>query len=139
MGNILDPDCPSRVILDRIGDKWTVLVVQSLSAGHSALLAVARPASAGWRPKVLTQTLRSLERDGLVDPQGLRRRCRRRSNTALTPLGRSLLGPLRALNEWAEGHIEAVLRRRRADGRTPSRPCENRAGPHARSPDESRQ
>ncbi len=113
-GNTFDPDCPSRVILDRIGDKWTVLVVQALSAG-TLRFSQLRTQVGGVAPKVLTQTLRSLERDGLITRK-VYAQVPPKVEYRLTPLGRSLLGPLRALNDWAEGHISAVLAaRERAD------------------------
>jgi DNA-binding HxlR family transcriptional regulator len=113
-GDTFDPDCPSRVILDRIGDKWTVLVVQSLSDGVLRFSEL-RDRVGGVAPKVLTQTLRSLERDGLVTRK-VYAQVPPKVEYRLTPLGRSLLGPIGALRDWAEGHVGAVLAaRERAD------------------------
>jgi DNA-binding HxlR family transcriptional regulator len=100
-------DCPSRRLLDRIGDRWTVLVVGSLDAGPRRFSAIAAEVG-GISQKMLTQTLRSLERDGFV------------TRTAypvvpphveyeLTELGRSLQGPLRDLEGWAVEHMDAVV------------------------------
>src|SRR5882724_7194066 len=64
-GDLFDPDCPARLVLDRIGDKWTALVVLLLSDGplrFSQLRGHLGPVA----PKVLTQTLRRMERDGLI-------------------------------------------------------------------------
>ena len=64
-GNVLDPDCPSRLVLDRIAEKWTGLVV--LALGRATLrFGELRERIGGVAPKVLTQTLRALERDGLL-------------------------------------------------------------------------
>src|SRR5437764_12150822 len=64
-GDLFDPDCPTRLVLDRIGDKWTVLVVLLLSDGPMRFSRL-RGGLGRVAPKVLTQTLRRLERDGLV-------------------------------------------------------------------------
>ena len=58
-------DCPSRMLLDRIGDRWTVLVVGVLSDGPHRFSELGRRV-VGISQKMLTQTLRSLERDGLI-------------------------------------------------------------------------
>ena len=64
-GDVFDPDCPTRLVLDRIGDKWTVLVVAALSTGTLRFTELhARVGSIA--PKVLTPTLRALERDGVL-------------------------------------------------------------------------
>src|SRR5207253_5254159 len=63
--SVLDPRCPSRLVLDRIADKWTALVIQILAGGTMRYAALQREIG-GISQKMLTQTLRSLERDGLV-------------------------------------------------------------------------
>ena len=65
----MSADCPSRVVLQRIGDKWTPLIVHALKDGPRRFSAV-RAAVEGVTPKVLTQSLRSLERAGLVARAG---------------------------------------------------------------------
>ncbi|GAA4787174.1 helix-turn-helix domain-containing protein [Actinomycetospora chlora] len=118
-GNVYRADCPSRQVLDRIGDRWSVLVVGTLGEGtlrHGAIAA----RIGGITPKMLTQTLRGLERDGLVS-RTVHAEVPPRVEYALTDLGRSLLGLARALDDWAETHIEQVDAARRAyDARTPS-------------------
>jgi DNA-binding HxlR family transcriptional regulator len=105
-------DCPSRQVLDRIGDRWSVLVVRVLADGtlrHGAIAA----RIGGITPKMLTQTLRGLERDGLVT-RTVYAEIPPRVEYALTDLGRSLLGLARALEEWAETHIDDVAAARAA-------------------------
>jgi DNA-binding HxlR family transcriptional regulator len=106
-GDLFDPDCPTRVVLDRIGDKWTVLVVSALSTGTLRFTEL-RARVGGVAPKVLTQTLRALERDGIlirtIYPQ-----VPPRVEYQLTDLGRSLAQPIAAIQDWAEGHVGAVL------------------------------
>jgi len=113
-GNVLDPDCPSRVVLDRIGDKWTGLVV--LALGEQTLrFGELRERIGGVAPKVLTQTLRSLERDGLLTRQ-VYAEVPPRVEYTLTPLGRSLREPLEVVQDWAERNVSKVLAARdRAD------------------------
>jgi DNA-binding HxlR family transcriptional regulator len=113
-GNVLDPDCPSRVVLDRIAEKWTGLVV--LALGEETLRFTAlRARIGGVAPKVLTQSLRALERDGLLERR-VYAEVPPRVEYTLTELGRSLREPLEAVQSWAEQHVSAVLAARgRAD------------------------
>ena len=90
-------------MLDRIGDKWTVLVVILLSNGPMRFSEL-RGGIGGVAPKVLTQTLRRLERDGLLTRQVFAEVPPRVEYT-LTPLGRSLIGPIETVTEWAERHV----------------------------------
>jgi DNA-binding HxlR family transcriptional regulator len=112
----------TREILNRVGDKWSVLVVAVL--GNDAMrFNELKRAIDGISQRVLTATLRGLERDGLVKrtvyptnpPQ---------VDYTLTKLGRTLLGPVRVLAGWAERHRPEVQRARDAFDRTgkPSRP-----------------
>jgi DNA-binding HxlR family transcriptional regulator len=117
--------CPSRQLLERVSDKWVGLVLCALGGGSFPSSAAERgePRSmrysellrqiAGVSPKMLTQTLRSLERDGLVT----------RSVVAtvpvtvsyeLTDLGLSLHVTMRTLKAWAETHVADVLELRAA-------------------------
>ena len=99
-------NCPSRQVLDRIGDAWSVLVVGILRDGSLRYSELAERIE-GISPKMLTQTLRALERDGLLT-RTVHAVVPPRVDYELTPLGRSLLGLVRALEEWAEGHIDDV-------------------------------
>ena len=100
-------DCPSRRLLDRIGDRWTVLIIGALDSGPRRFGALAGRV-AGISQKMLTQTLRSLERDGLV-ARTVYPEIPPRVEYELTPLGRSLQGPLRALEEWAITNMSEVV------------------------------
>ncbi len=111
-GDTYDKDCPSRVVLDRVGDKWTVLVIGAL-AGGSLRFTELRDAVGGVTAKVLTQTLRTLERDGLLT-RTVHPEVPPRVEYALTPLGRSLLEPVAALRNWAEDHVGLILAARAA-------------------------
>jgi DNA-binding HxlR family transcriptional regulator len=99
-------DCPSRRLLDRIGDRWTVLIVGALDPGPQRFSALAVRVG-GISQKMLTQTLRSLERDGFVT-RTVYPEIPPHVEYELTALGRSLQEPLRALEEWAVAHMDEV-------------------------------
>jgi DNA-binding HxlR family transcriptional regulator len=114
IGDVLDPDCPSRLVLDRVAEKWTGLVILALSDG-TLRFGQLRERIGGVAPKVLTQTLRNLERDGLVT-RTVHAEVPPRVEYALTELGASLRTPLTAIQEWAEANVRTVLaNRERAD------------------------
>lgn len=106
-GNVYSGDCPTRQILDRIGDKWTALVIGLLEDGQTLRFSEIKRGIGGISQKMLTQTLRSLERDGLVT-RTVYAEVPPRVEYTLTPLGNTLVAPLTAIREWAENHIEAV-------------------------------
>ncbi len=106
-GDALDPNCPTRVVLDRIGDKWTVLVIAVLGSQTLRFTELRRRVG-GVAPKVLTQTLRALERDGVL-VRTVFAEVPPRVEYHLTPLGRSLAGPIEAIQDWAETHVGDVL------------------------------
>lgn len=108
--DVLDPDCPSRLVLDRLGDKWTALVVLVLSGATGGMLRFGelRERIGKVAPKVLTQTLRGMERDGLVTRR-VYAEVPPRTEYTLTELGASLLVPLRAVADWAEANVDALL------------------------------
>jgi DNA-binding HxlR family transcriptional regulator len=110
--------CPSRQLLDRISDKWVALILAALGSGPECA-GVPRPMRyselsrllAGVSQKMLTQTLRSLERDGLISrtvvptvPVTV--------SYELTELGLSLHQMMRGLKIWAETHMDDVLANR---------------------------
>ncbi|MEV0585159.1 helix-turn-helix domain-containing protein [Nonomuraea sp. NPDC050310] len=105
--DLFDELCPSSLLPFRFGDKWAALVMYCLEAGPRRFSELRVPLHR-VTPKVLTQSLRGLERDGLVsrtvhpDP-------RDGVEYALTPLGRSLLEPLRVACEWAAEHWDELL------------------------------
>lgn len=106
-GDAFDPNCPTRVVLDRIGDKWTALVIGTLSGGVLRFTEV-RTAVGGVAPKVLTQTLRAMERDGLLT-RTVHAQVPPRVDYELTDLGRSLSEPIATLTDWAETHVAEIL------------------------------
>ena len=99
--------CPTRMVLDRIADKWAVLVLGLLGEGPVRFNQLRRQIE-GISQKMLSQTLKSLERDGLVS--------RRATPTvpvtveySITPLGETLSATVDNLRIWAETHMEQVL------------------------------
>ena len=109
--SVLEPQCPSRLVLDRIADKWTALVIQILARGTMRYAQLQR-AIGGISQKMLTQTLRSLERDGLVR-RTVHPVIPPKVEYSLTRLGRTLIEPLHALCRWSEKHL-AELQANRA-------------------------
>ena len=89
--DVLAAACPTRQVVNRIGDRWSLLVLYALERGVSQ--------------KMLTQTLRILEREGLVRRQVFAS-VPPRVEYALTPLGRSLSGPIAEIRAWAYGHMD---------------------------------
>ena len=109
--SVLEPQCPSRLVLDRIADKWTALVIQILAHGTMRYAQLQR-AIGGISQKMLTQTLRSLERDGLVQ-RTVHPVIPPKVEYSLTRLGRTLIEPLHTLCRWSEKHL-AELQANRA-------------------------
>ncbi|GLK99690.1 winged helix-turn-helix transcriptional regulator [Dactylosporangium matsuzakiense] len=100
--------CPSRDVLDQIGSKWAVLVMGELGRHGACRFTQLRQQLAGVSEKMLTQTLRTLERDGLI-LRTVYPEAPIRVEYELTPLGQTLRGPLKALTEWSVQHIGEVL------------------------------
>ncbi|MFF1598916.1 winged helix-turn-helix transcriptional regulator [Streptomyces mirabilis] len=115
--------CPTNQLLDRISDKWVSLVVSALAQADEASMRYSDLGRklAGISPKMLTQTLRSLERDGIL-VRTVTPSVPVRVDYELTPLGTSLAGLLSAVKDWAELHIEEVneARERYDDGHASS-------------------
>ncbi len=107
-----DRNCPSRQVLDRIGDRWSVLVVGALAHGPLRFSALAKTVD-GVSQKMLTQTLRGLERDGLVS-RTMYAQIPPRVDYELTESGISLVGPLLALENWAKGNMPSIISSREA-------------------------
>jgi DNA-binding HxlR family transcriptional regulator len=105
--------CPSRELLDRIGDKWTVLVLGELARDGASRFTQLRRQLAGVSEKMLTQTLRALERDGLIR-RTVYPEVPVRVEYELTALGQTLRDPLRALTDWSVHHVGDVLAAREA-------------------------
>lgn len=105
--NVLDPYCPSRVVLSRIGDRWTLLVMLALDTGTMRFSAL-REAVGVVTPKVLTETLRGLERDGLIHREAFAE-VPPRVEYRLTELGESLLEPIQAVRNWAHENAATIM------------------------------
>jgi DNA-binding HxlR family transcriptional regulator len=106
-GNVFLADCPARLAVEVIADKWAVVVLWGLNDGprrHSELIALI----GGISKKVLTQTLRGLQTNGLVDRQDFGG-VPPRVEYELTEVGRTLMDPVRMLTEWAEENGDAIL------------------------------
>ena len=102
--DVLNQECESRQALELIADKWTALVVYALVDGprrHGDL----RRTVDGISQKMLTQTLRKMEAEGLVERE-VRDRVPPHVEYSLTPLGRTLETPLVAICEWAMEHLD---------------------------------
>jgi len=102
-------NCPTRAILDRIADKWTTLIIGILAQSERRRFNELRRMIGGISQKMLTQTLRDLERDGLVN-RTMYAEIPPRVEYELTPLGKTLCGPISALTQWAHDHIDEVKR-----------------------------
>ncbi|HEX4084429.1 MAG TPA: helix-turn-helix domain-containing protein [Chthoniobacteraceae bacterium] len=108
----MNAGCPSRALLARISDKWAALVVRAL-AGRTLRYNELQREVAGISQKMLTQTLRALEEDGVllrkvypVIPPMV--------EYSLTPLGRTLVKPVLAICEWAERYLPRIEAHRKA-------------------------
>ncbi len=104
--SVCNAQCPSRQVLDLIADKWTAIAIYRLSKGTKRYSELQKEIG-GISQKMLTQTLRGLERDGIVSrrvypviPPMV--------EYSLTPLGETLIEPLSQLCKWAETHIPEV-------------------------------
>lgn len=104
---VYNEECPTRQALDRIADKWSVLIIGMLEDKPKRFSDLQR-AIGGISQKMLTQTLRTLERDGLIK-RTVYAQVPPRVDYELTPLGRTLIEPIRAIRVWAESHIKQVI------------------------------
>ena len=98
---------PVSEVLQRVGDKWSVLVVMTLRDG-SLRFSELRRALPGISQRMLTLTLRGLERDGLVTRTVTATMIPPRVDYELTPLGESLAEPVIALAQWAQAHMTDI-------------------------------
>jgi len=98
--------CPARQLVDRISDKWVTLVLPALADGPQRYSDLSRRIT-GVSQKMLTQTLRSLERDGLLT-RHVTPSVPVRVDYELTMLGRSLMPLFASIKDWAETHIDDV-------------------------------
>ena len=108
--DVYNDRCPTRIVLDRIADKWTVLIVGALD-GRTKRFGELRKEIGGVSQKMLTQTLRGLERDGIV-VRKVFATVPPKVEYSLTGLGCTLIPMLDALSEWSEKNIRHVLKAR---------------------------
>lgn len=104
--------CPSRRLLDALADKWVCLIIAALADGPRRYNDLGRDI-AGVSQKMLTQTLRTLERNGLVE-RTVTPTVPVRVDYELTRLGTSLLPVTKAIKDWAEAHMDEVEQAQRA-------------------------
>jgi DNA-binding HxlR family transcriptional regulator len=114
--NVFDSHCPTRQVLDLIADKWTVLIIRRLADGTLRFAQLRRSVD-GISQKVLTNILRSLERDGIVTRR-IYASVPPKVEYSLTSLGRSLCILVEGICGWAEANIEQVQVAREVYART---------------------
>jgi len=112
--NVFSEQCGSQQVLGLIANKWTTLVIYALAQGTRRYSELQREIG-GVSQKMLTQTLRNLERDGLVQRR-LYPVIPPKVEYSLTPLGRTLIDPLRAICRWAEQHLHKLQAARASHG-----------------------
>jgi DNA-binding HxlR family transcriptional regulator len=109
-----DPYCPAHLLLERIGGKWSTLIIAVLGQSETPVrFNDLRRYVSGISQKMLTQTLRELERDGLVT-RTVYPVIPPRVEYALTPLGHTVKEPLNALTAWVQLHLNEVVAARAA-------------------------
>ncbi len=113
-----DIECPTRAVLERITDKWTVLVIGRLAGGSRRFSEIKREVGA-ISTKVLSQVLRDLERDGLVT-RTVSPTVPPRVDYALTVAGRTLIDLVEHIHAWAVQHADVVFRARQQAAAGPS-------------------
>ncbi len=104
--DIFNLNCPSRAVFDRLGERWTGLVLLALKPGTLRFSELRRQVQ-GITQKMLTQTLRGLERDGMVS-RTVYPTVPVTVEYTLTPLGRSLSAAVDVLRDWAIEHIDEI-------------------------------
>ena len=116
-GSVFLADCPARLAIEVIADKWAVVTLFALSDGprrHGELVDLI----GGISRKVLSETLRGLRDNGLVDRHAFAE-APPRVEYRLTDLGLTLQKPIAALNDWARAHGDAIAEHREATEQTP--------------------
>lgn len=117
--NVYEDRCPTRLVLDRLADKWALLILDRLDDAPVRFNGLRREIK-GISQKVLSQTLKRLERDGLVS-RSVFPTVPVTVEYALTPLGGTLTETVSALAHWAESNMDAVLAAQAAyDGGSPA-------------------
>jgi DNA-binding HxlR family transcriptional regulator len=110
--DVLVEACPTRQVVGRIGDKWSLLVLYALDGPAVRFQELLRRVE-GITQKMLTSTLRGLERDGLVHRE-IWPTVPPRVEYSLTPLGRGLSAHIAGIRDWAYGHMDEIAAARAA-------------------------
>lgn len=105
--NVYSQHCPSRYVLEMISDKWTILIIDKLSQKTCRFGELKREIG-GISQKVLTQTLRSLEKNGLIKRESYPV-LPLKVEYSLTALGVSIGGIFSTITTWAESHMDEIL------------------------------
>jgi len=105
--NVYAKNCPIRLVLDRISDKWTVLVIGALME-DTKRFGILRKDIGGISQKMLTQTLRGMERDGLIHRKAYAV-IPPKVEYSLTKLGKSLIRILLDIQGWSEENSDSIL------------------------------
>ena len=108
--DVMAASCPSRTVLHSIGARWTLFVIVALNDRPMRFNQL-KTRIQGITPKVLTDTLRMLQTDGLITRTAYDEQPPR-VEYGLTDLGRSLQGPVQCLREWAEDHVPEIMQAR---------------------------
>lgn len=108
--DVYNEHCPSRQLLEIISDKWTILIIEKLSQ-RTYRFGELRREIGGISQKVLTQTLRSLEKNGFIHRENYPV-LPLRVEYSLTPLGQQLTAIVHTITAWAENHIGEILEAR---------------------------
>ena len=104
--DVLSSNCPTRELVTRLGDRWSLLIIASLT-DRTLRFAQLRRTIDGVSQKMLTQTLRQLERDGMVHRR-VYAEVPPRVEYSLTPLGNTFTDLVAAVRDWAYVHIEEI-------------------------------
>jgi DNA-binding HxlR family transcriptional regulator len=109
--DVMNPKCPTQQVLDLVASKWTMLVILALGDGPRRYSALQRSVR-GVTKKMLTQTLRALERDGLVR-RHVYDTVPVQTEYELTAAGQSLAAAVSVIRTWAYDHVEEIGQARR--------------------------
>ncbi|WP_109301049.1 helix-turn-helix domain-containing protein [Aquimarina sp. AU474] len=115
-GKFILDDCPIRYVLDRFGDKWSILIIVGLSNVEKLRFNELQKAIPDVSQKMLTKTLRNLEADGLVHRK-IYPEVPPRVEYRLTEMGISLVPHVNSLADWANIHFKKIKTSREAYGK----------------------
>jgi DNA-binding HxlR family transcriptional regulator len=107
IANVFDKDCPSQKVLGRVADRWAALIICALHERVTMRNGELLRKIGGINQKMLTQTLRNLEKDGLVNRK-VDATVPPKVEYSLTPLGDSVYKPLDEICRWTEDHLEEL-------------------------------